>query len=91
MVFEEVGIFVQVDGFQGELAKSFASVCVRGAVRGYSSASEFGTCSVLFFFISVSNLLYRSVLIVDTHLVIHLGSWLVKMKLKLSTSRDERK
>ena len=50
VVLEEVGIFVQVDGFQGELAKSFASVCVRGAVRGYSSASEFGTCSVLFYY-----------------------------------------
>ena len=50
VVLEEVGVFVQVDGFQSELAQSFASVCVRGALGGYASASEFGTCSVLFFF-----------------------------------------
>ena len=28
VVFEEVGVFVQIDGFKGELAETLSSVCV---------------------------------------------------------------
>lgn len=47
VVLEEVGVFVEVDGFEGEFAKAFATVGVCGRVRGYASATEFGACSVL--------------------------------------------
>lgn len=30
VVLEEVGVFVEVDGFEGELSKTFSSVCVGG-------------------------------------------------------------
>lgn len=30
MVLEEVGVLVEVDGFEGEFAKTLASVCVGG-------------------------------------------------------------
>ena len=32
MVFEEVGVFVKIDGFEGEFAKSFAAVGIGGGV-----------------------------------------------------------
>ena len=48
MVLEEVRVFVEVDGFEGEFAQAFATVCVGCRVGGDSSAAEFGACSVLF-------------------------------------------
>ena len=47
MIFEEVGVFVEIDGFEGEFAKSFAAVGVGGRVRCDSSSAEFGASSVL--------------------------------------------
>ena len=47
MVFEEVRVFIEIDVFEGEFAKTFAPVCVRGGVRGDASASEFGANTVL--------------------------------------------
>ena len=47
MVFEEVGVFVEVDGFEGEFAESFASVSVCRGMRGDSSTAKFGPGSVL--------------------------------------------
>lgn len=48
MVLEEVGVFVEVDCFQGQFAEAFASVGVRCGVGGDASAAEFGTGAVLF-------------------------------------------
>ena len=47
VIFEEVGVFVEVDSFEGEFAEAFATVGVCGRVGGYASAAEFGACSVL--------------------------------------------
>lgn len=47
VILEEVGIFVEVDSFEGEFAESFSSVCVGGGVRCYSSTTEFGAGSIL--------------------------------------------
>ena len=47
VVLEEVGIFVEIDGFEGEFAETLASVRVGGGLRCYSSAAEFGAGSVL--------------------------------------------
>jgi hypothetical protein len=41
VVLEEVRVFVEVDGFEGEFAESFASVCVCCGVRGDTAAAEF--------------------------------------------------
>ncbi|KAL8748354.1 MAG: hypothetical protein Q9184_007364 [Pyrenodesmia sp. 2 TL-2023] len=41
VVLEEVGVFVEVDGFEREFAETFAAVGVRGGVGGYSSSAEF--------------------------------------------------
>lgn len=47
VVFEKVRVFVQVDGFEGEFAQSFAAVGVGGGVGGYAAAAEFGAGAVL--------------------------------------------
>lgn len=47
MVFEEVGVFVEVDCFQRELAQTLASVGVCGGSVGDAAAAELGACSVL--------------------------------------------
>ena len=47
VVLEEVGVFVEVDGFEGEFAESFAAVGVRGGVGCDSSAAELRARSVL--------------------------------------------
>lgn len=47
MVLEEVGVFVEVDCFQRELAQPFASVGVCGGLRGDAAAAEGGSCAVL--------------------------------------------
>lgn len=70
VVFEEVGIFVKIDGFEGEFAEAFATVGVCGRVGGYASAAEFGTCSVLLLLIYFFSFIGRCG---ETHLVIHLG------------------
>lgn len=49
VVLEEVGVLVQVDVFEGKLAQTLATVRIgRGAV-GDTTATEFGSCSVLGF------------------------------------------
>lgn len=47
MVFEEVGVFREVDVFECELTESFSSVGVGGGVRRDSATAEFGACSIL--------------------------------------------
>lgn len=47
MVLEEVGVFVEIDGFEGEFAESFSAVGVGGAVGCYSSSAKFGPGSIL--------------------------------------------
>ena len=47
VVLEEVGVFVKIDRFEGEFAKSFAAVCIGGRVRRYSPPTEFGASSIL--------------------------------------------
>lgn len=47
MVFEEIRVSVEVDGFESELAKTFTAVGVGGRMGGYTTASEFATCTVL--------------------------------------------
>ena len=47
VILEEVGILIKVNVFQGKLAQTLATVSVgRGAV-GDTTATEFGSCSVL--------------------------------------------
>ena len=41
MVFEEVGVFVEIDGFERQFAETFAAVGVGGRMRGNSAATEF--------------------------------------------------
>lgn len=47
VVFEEVGVLVEVDCLEGELAEAFAAVGVGGGMRGDTAAAEFGACAVL--------------------------------------------
>ena len=47
MVLEEVRVFVEIDGFEGELAETLSSIGVGSGVGCYSSAAEFGAGSVL--------------------------------------------
>ena len=47
VIFEEVRVFVEIDGFEREFAETFSSVGVGGGVRCYSSAAEFGAGSIL--------------------------------------------
>lgn len=47
VVLEEVGVLVEVDGFEGEFAETLSSVGVGGGLRCDSSAAEFGAGSVL--------------------------------------------
>jgi hypothetical protein len=47
VVFEDVGVFFDVDCFQRELAQSLASVGVGGGFGGDAAAAEFGACAVL--------------------------------------------
>lgn len=72
MVFEEVGVFIEVDSFESELAKAFATVCVRGGLGGYASATEFGACAVLY--LLALCYLKRKREYGSTHLVIHFGA-----------------
>lgn len=47
VVLEEVGVFIKVDCFQGELAQALASVGVGCGLVGDATAAELGACSVL--------------------------------------------
>jgi hypothetical protein len=47
MVAEDVGVLVEVDGLEGELAQALAPVGVGCAVRGDAATTEFGTRTVL--------------------------------------------
>jgi hypothetical protein len=47
VVFEEVRIFVQIDGLERELAQTFSSVGVGRRGGSYASAAEFRTRAVL--------------------------------------------
>ena len=47
VVFEEVGIFVEVDGFEGEFAQALATVGVGGFFRGDTAAAELGSSAIL--------------------------------------------
>lgn len=71
VVFEEVRVFVEVDVFEGELAESFATVCVCGGMRCDAAAAEFGAGSILLkglvVFLSVR------VMRVMAYLVVHSG------------------
>lgn len=41
VVLEEVGVLVEVDCFEGQLAQAFAAVGVGGGVGGHAAAAEF--------------------------------------------------
>ena len=47
VVAEEVGVFVEVDGFESEFSESFAAVGVGCALGGDAAATEFGAGAVL--------------------------------------------
>lgn len=47
MVFEEVRVFIEVDGFECEFSKTFATVSVGGRMGRYTTSTEFATCPVL--------------------------------------------
>jgi hypothetical protein len=47
VVFEEVGIFVEVDGFECEFAETFAAIGICGGLRGDTTAAKFATCTIL--------------------------------------------
>ena len=47
VVFEEIGVFVEVDCFQRELAQALATVGVGCGPVGDAAAAELGACSVL--------------------------------------------
>ena len=47
VVFEEIGIFVEVDCLKRKFSKAFPSVGVGCAVRGHAAAAELGAGSVL--------------------------------------------
>lgn len=47
MVLEEVGVFIEVNCFQGKLAQALASVCVGCGLVGDATAAELGACSIL--------------------------------------------
>jgi len=47
VVLEEVGVFVEIDCFEGEFAQAFATVSVGGGSGGDAAAAEFRTGAVL--------------------------------------------
>ena len=47
MVFEEVGVFIEVDGFEGEFSESFLAVCGSLALGHDAAAAELGAFAVL--------------------------------------------
>ena len=88
VVLEEVGVFVKIDGFEGEFAKSFTAVGIGSGVRCYSTSTEFGASSVLRdarTSISISSL-YRTGCTVEC-----IPGSPLQVKKSLQTSRFERK
>lgn len=47
VVFEEVRVFVEVDGFEGEFSQAFAAVCGCCFFGGDATAAELGAGAVL--------------------------------------------
>jgi len=47
MVFEEIRIFVQIDGLERELPQSLTSICIGTGIRGDTAAAEFRASTVL--------------------------------------------
>ena len=47
VVFEEVGVFVEVDGFKGEFAQTLATVGVSCGVGCDTTATKFGASTIL--------------------------------------------
>ena len=47
MIFEEVGVFVEVDGLKSEFPESFSTICVGSGMGRNASATELGSCSIL--------------------------------------------
>jgi hypothetical protein len=47
MVLEEIRVLVEVDCFERKLAETLATVCVRGGLRGDTTAAELGACAIL--------------------------------------------
>jgi len=47
VVLEEVGVFVEIDCFEGEFAQALAAVGVGGGGGGDAAATEFGTGAIL--------------------------------------------
>jgi hypothetical protein len=47
MVFEEVRVFVKVDGFKGKFSQAFPTVSVGCGVRGDTTTTKFGPGTVL--------------------------------------------
>ena len=41
MIFEEVGVFVEVDGFEREFSQSLSPVCIRAGIGCYAATTEF--------------------------------------------------
>lgn len=69
MVLEEVRVFVEVDGFEGELAETFAPVGVGGAGRRDPAAAEFGSGPILWVLDASEKVMMQW--IVETYLIIH--------------------
>jgi len=47
VIFEDVGIFVQVDSLKGKFSKSLSSIGVCCRLTCDTSSSELGTCAIL--------------------------------------------
>lgn len=47
VVFEEVGVFFEVDSLKGEFAQSLATVCIGCGAVGDTTTTELGASSVL--------------------------------------------
>lgn len=76
VILEEVRVFVKIDCFKGEFAKTFATVCICSGLRGDATTTEFRTCSIL------SNISDRSTYIrslTSTYLVVHGWFWITEM------------
>lgn len=47
MVFEEIRVFVQIDGLECELPQSLTSICIGTGIRSDTAAAEFRASTVL--------------------------------------------
>jgi len=53
MGFDVVGVFGEVDGFEGEATETFSTVHCRLLLPGNSSSTELGSCSVLIIHVDI--------------------------------------